>query len=186
METFTNEAIDYLSCRMMEASSGEWLEKTSLITTNAGDSVIALDTALVCVKKVSYLVGNVYQPLVYNELRQEITYDASSGVQQYPSSFYLQGGNIVFDPPLAIGGTNALKIDYTAFPVEMTGSATLPTLIHRAFQHFVAYRAAYTAASSIGKAQKEWADTYGEWLDMMLRFVDKRVDTPKWVKEYDQ
>lgn len=264
METFTNEAIDYLSCRMMEAGSGEWLETSGYISTNAGDNVFALPTDTVVVKKVSYLIGNVYQPLVYNELRQDVTYVSStftftvagvvvspavgdtytntgstykisavslvagagvitmdktngtnnpatppgvlarvagggdvaiaysavqvnsSGIQQYPSSYFLQGSNIVFDPPLAIGGTNALKIDYTAFPAEMTGAATLPTILHRAFQHYVAYRAAYTAASSIGKAQKEWADTYGEWMDMMLRMVDKRVDQPRWVKEYDQ
>ena len=260
METFVNEAIDYLSCRMMESASGEWVETTQYITTQPGDSVIAFATDIVCIKKVSYLIANIYQPLVYNELRQEVTYagsiftfttgvvavlpaigdtyscngstfniavstagqlvankisgtnnpttpsgtltrvtgggDAtiayslvtmeSSGVQQFPSSYYVQGGNIVFDPPLAIGGVNALKIDCTKFPLELTGSATLPTILHRAFQHYIAYRAAYTAASSIGKAQKEWEATYSEWFDMMLRMVDKRVDQPRSVKEFDQ
>ena len=264
METFVNEAIDYLSCRMMESATGEWVEMPVYKTTVAGDSVIALDTDTICIKKVSYLVGNVYQPLAYNELRHEITYVGStftftvagvvvppavgdkytnngstftvagvnliagagtlvfdkttgtanptaapstlarsvgagdlainysaflvnsSGIQQYPTSYYVQGGNIVFDPPLALGGTNALKIDCTKFPVELTGGATLPAILHRAFQHYIAYRAAYTAASSIGKAQKEWADTYGEWMDMMLRMVDKRVDQPRSVKEFDQ
>lgn len=263
METFVNEAIDYLSCRMMESASGEWLETTQFITTNPGDNIIPIASDIVCIKKVSYLIANIYQPLIYNELRQEVTYAGSiftfsvagvvvppavgdiytnngstyniavvslvggvgtiqanktggntnpitgpstlarssglgdlainyslvtvesSGVQQFPSSYFIQGGNIVFDPPVAIGGTNALKIDCTKFPAELSGGATLPTILHRAFQHYVAYRAAYTAASSIGKAQKEWAETYQEWFDMMLRLVDKRVDQPRSVKEFD-
>jgi hypothetical protein len=259
MELFCNEAIDYLSARMMESASGEWVETSQYVSTVAGDSILAISADIVCIKKVSYLIANVYQPLVYNELRHEVTYAGSiftftittptvapsiydvysnngstfsiavsntgqivankisgsnnptatgnlvrvsgvgdatiaysavvvegSGVQQYPSTYYIQGSNIIFDPPIAIGGTNAIKIDCTKFPLELTGSATLPGILNRAFQHFIAYRTAWTAASSIGKAQKEWADTYQEWFDVMLRLVDKRVDQPRAVKEFNE
>ena len=186
MTYFVNEAMDYLSCRMMESASGEWTEQTFLYDVNPGDSVIAIDPSIVLVKKVSYLIANIYQPLIYNELRQEVTYAANSGVQQYPSSYFMRQGNICFDPPVAIGGVGALKVEATSFPVELVAGDNLPTLLNRAFQHYVSYRAAFTAASSIGKAQKEWEATYSEWFDMMLRLIDKRVDQPRSVKEFDQ
>jgi hypothetical protein len=185
------ESFDYVTAKMMEAASGEWRDEDRYYDTVSGDSLIAIDTDVCMIKVVRYLIGNVYVPLVYDEQKDSAMYAASSGQTQYPSRYGIRedktkGSCIYFNPPLGTGGTSYLQLTCCAFPTLFAAlTDSIPSAFNRALQHFVVYRTCNILGSDIGKFNKEWAQQYGEWFDVMLRMVDKRVNSTSYIREYD-
>lgn len=181
---FFNESVDYVMAQMAISETGEWLDAVAYIDTLAGGTSYAIPTGAIMIKTVRYLIGTIYIPLVYDEQHDGPFMAAASGIQQYPTTWRLIGDNIVFNPPLALGGTAFLQVEYIALPAELAQGGNVADNLNRFFQHFVEYRTASCCASSIGKFNKEWQEQSEEWKDILMRYVNKRVNSMASVKEF--
>jgi hypothetical protein len=185
------ESCDYVTAKMMEAASGEWRDEDRYYTTTAGDTLIAIDADVCMIKQVRYLIGNVYVPLAYDEMKDAVMYAPAAGMTAYPSRYAIRedktkGSCIFFNPAISMGGTDYLQITLCAFPTLFSAlSDNIPSAFNRAFQHYVVYRSCNILGSDVGKFNKEWAQQYGEWFDVMLRMVDKRVNSTSYVREFN-
>ncbi len=180
------EAIDYVSTKMAESETGGWIEETRLYDTVTGQALVPLEDDILMVKVARYLTGNVYTPIIYDEARESAVYVGSSGVTQYPSRYRIQGDNIYFNPPLGVAGPQFLQLEVCVLPAKMVSDGQIvPAKFNRALQHYIKYRTASVLASAVGKFNKEWAQYEQDWFDVMLRMVNKRVNSPAYVRDFE-
>ena len=146
-------------------------------------------TTLVCVGSgfnptnsgtLTYVSGSPTGDLVFNS----VSTFSNSGLVQYPSRYRILNNQIYFNPALAIGGPQYLQIEMVVYPDDVAQGDNIPANLHKAFQHFVKYRTATACAASIGKSMVEWAEQANEWKDIMMRLVNKRIDSAASVKEF--
>jgi hypothetical protein len=164
--TYTNNGSTFTVLNNMVATD------QMVCTTNIG-SPLASGT-------LTYVSGSTPGNLVFNSF---INFP-NSGLVQYPSRYRILNGQIFFNPTLAVGGTASLMLEYCAYPDDVSGSDDIPQNLHKAFQHFVKYRTASACAASIGKFNKEWQDQADEWKDIMMRLVNKRINSNATIKEF--
>ncbi len=181
-----NECFDYVAARMADAATGCWLDEVRHYDTVTNQALVPLQDDIVMIKVARYLTGNVYTPIIYDEARESAVYVGSSGVTQYPSRYRLLNDSIYFNPPLGVAGPQYLQLEVCALPQQMiTDGQIIPAKFNRALQHYIKYRSASVLASAVGKFNKEWAQFEGEWFDVMLKMLDKKVNSPAYVRDFE-
>lgn len=180
------ESFDYVGSRMSDSATGGWLDEVRHYDTVTGQSLVPLQDDIIMIKTARYLTGNVYTPIIYDEGRESAVYAGASGVTQYPSRYRLLGDSLYFNPPLGVAGLQYLQLEVCSLPAQLVADGQIiPSKFNRALQHYIKYRTASVLASSVGKFNKEWAQFEGEWFDVMLKMLDKRVNSPAYIRDFE-
>jgi hypothetical protein len=178
------ESVDYVAAQMMMATGGGWLDKIAYITTATGGTVYTLPTDCGIIRELRYLVANQYVPLAYDQAYETRQFPTAAGVTQYPSRYRLHGYDIYFNPALGVGGTNYLQVEYLAYPADLTLGGNLPWF-DKAMFHYCKYHSASVLAASVGKGAREWEKFEELWFARMLEIVNKRVNAPQYIAEFE-
>lgn len=179
------EAADYVATHMFIGGEG-WLVSIDAHNTTAGQSIHALSSDVALIREVRYKIGDIFVPLTYNDRTDQASYDSTSGVRQFANQYKLVGNNIVFDPPLAEGGTGYLQIESLKYPTAFTSDgSTLGDQFQRAFQWYMKYKTASILAGSIEKDVRTWGQEEAEWFNVMINLVNRRNMKFTRIREFE-
>lgn len=169
------ECLDFVATEMFLADEG-WQTKIQYLATQEGQLSLDIPSHMSMIKEVRYLIGNMYQPMVYDDGSGRSSYAPGTNMgTQWGAKYRVVDNAFYFDPPIADAAPNQLMVEYMAYPQRLQDDADfLEGHFDKAMLHFVKYRAASVLASSYGKAQKEWAGYESDWYQKMLAIVNRR------------
>ncbi len=178
------EAIDYVGTKMMLADQG-FLKKIDYLDVAANQITIAIPPHMDMIEEVRYLVGSVYIPLAYDSQWKVPQWSVQSGATNLPGSYRIVDNKFYFNPPLGVGGTDYLQVEYQSYPSIMRNDAQqLDPQFDRAMIYYITYRACSILASSLGQNTKSWVEEEGLWLAAMQQIVQNRNKQPTPLKDF--
>ena len=180
-----NEAIEDAAVMMQLANEG-WLTKITLLDTTAGDTEVDVPTDMVLIRQVRYRVGNVYQPIYYDDSTDQQQTHPDSGYQQFPSRYRIINNKFYFNPPLGTGGTEYLHVEYTSYPDELvSGTDEVNANFDKAFVQYVKWRAAFILYSTVSDEMPLWKTNVDRWEYKVLQIIEKRNHQTQYIREFD-
>ncbi len=137
------------------------------------------------IEEVRYLVGSVYIPLAYDSQWKVPQWSVTSGATNLPASYRIVDNQFYFNPPLGVGGTAYLQVEYQRYPSIMRNdSQQIDPQFDRAMVYYLTYRACSILASAMGQTSKPWEVEEKLWLDAMMQIVQNRNRQPQPIKDF--
>lgn len=168
------QALDFVAVEMMIADQG-WLKKIDFFDVEPNQIKIQIPPHIEMVSKISYLVGNVYTPLFYDSRFDVPQWGLQSGATQLPNTYSIVDNAFYFNPPLGVGGTAFLQVEYMSYPNMLRNDAQqVDPQFGRALIYYTIYKAASICAADIGSDVPAWKEQENEWYSKMLLIVNKR------------
>ncbi len=178
------EAMDFVATKMMMADQG-FLKKIGYLDVAANQITIPVPPFMDLIEEVRYLVGNVYIPLEYDSQWKVPQWSVTSGATNLPASYRLVDNQFYFNPPLGVGGTNFLQIEYQRYPSIMRGDTEqIDPQFDRAMIYYLTYRACSILASAMGQVDKSWRVEEQLWFDAMTLIIQKRNKQPQPIRDF--
>ncbi len=172
------EALDYVGVKMMLADNG-FLKKLDYLDVTANQVTIPIPPHINMIEEVRYLVGNVYIPLAYDSQWKVPQWSPQSGATNLPASYRIVDNRFYFNPPLGVGGTNYIQIEYQSYPSIMRNdNQQIDPQFDRAMTYYLVYRACSILASAMGSTVKPWEVEETLWLNAMQQIVQNRNKQP--------
>ncbi len=168
------EAIDYVGTKMMLADQG-FLKAIGYLDVEANQITIAIPSHMEMIEEVRYLVGNVYIPLAYDSGFKTPMWSVNSGATSIPCTYRIVDNKFFFNPPLGVGGTAYLQVEYQRMPSIMRNSAQqVDPQFSRCFIHYIVYRTCSILAAAMGQTSKPWAGQEADWYEQMQTMIERR------------
>lgn len=176
MDSVIQEAVDFLTAESMLADEG-FTHKLEQLTTTSGMVSLAIPFDMAMLLEVSYLVGDIYAPMTYDQQWGQAQWASSSGaVQQYPARYKLVDNMLYFNPPLGQGGQNYLQIEFMAYPRRMMkDSDVLPGQFDRCMFYYIIYRACNLLAGQVQQTVDDWQQNEALWYAKALQMINLRT-----------
>ncbi len=172
------EAMDYVATKMMMADQG-FLKKLSYLDVAANQITLTIPPYMDMIEEVRYLVGNVYIPLAYDSQWKVPQWSPQSGATNLPASYRIVDNKFYFNPPLGVGGTDYIQVEYQSYPSIMRNNVDqVDPQFDRAMIYYLVYRACSILSSAMGSTVKPWAVEEEIWLKAMQAIVQKRNKQP--------
>ncbi len=168
------EAQDYISTKFFIAGQG-WSKKIKYYTTVANQISIDLDISAAMITNVRYLYDTVYTPMAYDDAWDAQQYNENSGVVQWNYSYRIVDNALYFNPPMAVGGTDYLQVEYMAYAkTAINDGDNLDPVFDSAMQHFIKYKAASVCASALEMYNVPWAGQENDWYTQITKIIERR------------
>lgn len=173
-ESAINESIDFIGTEMLLADEG-FLKKVDIFDTDANMVSFALPPNCTMVSQVLFLIGNVYVPMAYDSQFDQAQWSQVSGAVQFPSRYRIVENRLYFNPPIGVGGSQVLQIEYLTMPnVIRNDTQKLEPMFDRYCIWFMVYNAMSIMAESMSKYQKPWEQRGQSWYERMVTLLNKR------------
>jgi hypothetical protein len=185
MEQAIEEAMDLIATEMFLAGEG-WQTKYRTYDINNNQLFLPIDPDITLINEVAILVGSVtYVPLLYDELR-DVSQAAPGSISTIaPFSYQIVDNKIYFSTAIADGGTDFVRIKFTAYPDEIKNDVQpLPQHFDKAMQWYIIYKSASCAAKMVGKALPEWMDTENMWHGKIIDVMNKRNNQIRHIRNF--
>lgn len=168
------EALDLVATHMMLADEG-WLKKIGYMDVEANQITIPVPNYMEMIEEVRYLVGSVYVPLNYDTAFNVPQWSITSGATSLPCTYRIVDNQFYFNPPLGVGGTAYLQVEYMRYPsILRNDSQQVDPQFSRAMIYYIIYRTCSILASAMGQDVKSWSTEEAIWYEKMLIIVEKR------------
>lgn len=178
------EALDYVGVKMMLADNG-FLKKLDYLDVQANQITIPIPPHMDMIEEVRYLVGNVYIPLAYDSQWKVPQWSVTSGATNLPASYRIVDNRFYFNPPLGVGGTDFLQVEYQSYPSIMRNdNQQIDPQFDRAMTYYLVYRACSILASAMGSTVKPWETEEAVWLNAMQQIVQNRNKQPHPINDF--
>jgi hypothetical protein len=178
------EAVDFVATEMMLADEG-WLKKIDYLDVEANQITIPIPPHIEMIEEIRYLVGNVYVPLAYDTQWRNPQWSVTSGATNLPAAYRIVDNKLYFNPPLGVGGSKYLQIEYMRYPSILRNDAQqLDPQFGRAFTYYITYRAMSILASAMKQNNKSWENEEAMWYEKMLTIANRRNASPTPIKEF--
>ncbi len=178
------EALDYVATKLMAADQG-FLKKIDYLDVQANQITIPVPPHMDMIEEVRYLVGSVYIPLAYDSQWKVPQWSVQSGATNLPGSYRLVDNKFYFNPPLGVGGTDYLQVEYQSYPSILRAPGQyIDPQFDRAMVYYITYRACSVLASSLGQNDKSWVVEEKLWLDAMQKILQNRNKQPQPIKDF--
>ncbi len=177
------ESLDYIAMEMFEANDG-WQTKLRVIDVPSGTITVPIPNDICFINQLRILIGAVWCPVPYDAMRDQALVTSNFGGQVAPPAYKIVDNMFYFNPTL-LGGTQ-LQVECTTFPKRMTDDGDiLSGHFNPAMRWFMVYRCCSFLVQGMGKPDPDWADKENQWYEKMLTSVVKRVNSVKWIREFD-
>lgn len=178
------ECLDYIATHMMIADDG-WNHKIDYLDTQANQISVDIPPHMAMLLEVRYLVGNIYQPLMYEQNFGNSEWSGPSGVIQYPSRFRMVDNALYFNPALGSGGAKYLQIEYVAYPRRLqTDADFLESQFDRSMFWYTVYRSCSILAGNVGQFEKPWREEEAQWFNAMQQIIVARNRQSTAIKDF--
>lgn len=178
------ESLDLVSTEMFLADQG-FLKQLDYLDVQASQQTIPIPQHMEMIESVYYLIGNTYIPLAYDSEFGRAQWSPQSGVTQLPASYRVVSNSLYFNPPLSVGGTNYLMVEYQRYPDILRNNAQqVPEQFGRALIWYVVYKSMSILAASMKQLERPWAKEEAQWEQKMLDIVNKRNKMSGAIKEF--
>lgn len=180
------ETLDFIAVEMFLADEG-WQTKIQFFTTVANQIKIDIPPHISMIKEVRYTWdgGTTYTPMTYDAANGKDQFAPGTGVSQYGSTYRIVDNAFYFNPVLASGGTDALMVEYMAYPAQiLDDNGYVDSHFDNCMQHYIKYKCATILAASFGKALPDWAVQENAWYAKMLAIVTKRNAQVTPIREF--
>lgn len=178
------EALDYVGVKMMLADNG-FLKKLDYLDVQANQITIPIPPHMDMIEEVRYLVDNVYIPLAYDSQWKVPQWSVTSGATNLPASYRIVDNRFYFNPPLGVGGTDFLQVEYQSYPSIMRNdNQQIDPQFDRAMTYYLVYRACSILASAMGSTVKPWETEEAVWLNAMQQIVQNRNKQPHPINDF--
>jgi len=182
------EGLNYIAVEMFKAGEG-WLTSYEYYDTISGQAALPLDGNVGLIRQVRYSGTNgVYLPMTYFDNTESASAPSSgnSGVTQGASTYRLLGNQMVFDPPLAMGGPKYLQLEVVSYPKRVqTDSQIIDPQFDMCALEFLKYKVCSILAGSIEKTIITWVDQEMKWEDKLLTILNRRVMSSVRIKDFE-
>ena len=178
------EALNFISVEMFLASEG-WLTAYAYFDTVAGQTSVDLTGNIAMIREVRYKVSDVWYSIPYDDQESDFS-GIGTGIQQpFASRYRLLGRQIVFDPPVAEGGTRYLQVEYVAYPtVLLDDNEIIDPQFDAACCEYLKYRVCSILSASIEKEFLPWAKQEQDWYDKMQAVITRRTLASVPIREF--
>lgn len=178
------ECLDFIAAHMFLADDG-WQHKIQYFDTVANQVTVPLPPHMTMILEVRYMNGNVYYPLAYDQDFENAQWAGSSGAVQLPWKYRLVDNALYFNPPLAVGGTAYLQIEYAAYPRKLLkDSDFVESQFDRSMFHYCVYRACSVLAGNVGQFSKAWKEEEAQWFKAMQDIIYMRNAQATPIKDW--
>lgn len=178
------EALDYVATKLMMADNG-FMKKLDYLDVSANQITIQIPPHMDMIEEVRYLVGSVYIPLQYDSQWKVPQWSVASGATNLPGSYRIVDNKFYFNPPLGVGGTAYLQVEYQSYPSIMRNSSQqIDPQFDRAMIYYITYRACSILSSAMGQNVKTWVVEEALWLAAMQQIIQNRNKQPQPIKDF--
>lgn len=178
------EALDAIAVHMFMAGEG-WMVKIAYLDTADGQVSVDMPSDLALIKDLRYKYGDVYLPLTYDDQSDANSYAEGTTKQAVAGRYKLIGSQIVFDPPLASGGSRYLQIEGVYYPAVLKNDLQIiDPQFDNAMFHYAKYKCASILSSSLEKMARPWAQEESEWWTLMQTVLNTRNKKSTRIKEF--
>lgn len=168
------ESLTYIASLCFIAGQG-WQSKMDHVTTVANQETVDIKPHWAMIKKLFYLVGSEYMALKYDDNPEASEYAGASGMTQWPCTYRIVENQIYFNPPLAEGGTNYLRVEYMAYPkIPQNEIDTLDFHVNDTWKEFIKYHSAKVCHANFEKGSWGMSALYEQWHSTLKMMLDKR------------
>lgn len=169
------EALDLIAVNMFMNTEG-WLTKYIWLDTEAGQVALDLPGNVALIQEVRYKIGDIYMPLFYDPQIGDASYIGSSVEQAWGGRYRLLGRQIVFDPPMAEGGSKYLQLEATYYPaILLDDSQIIDPQFDRAMLNYCKYKVCSILAGSLEKDFRAWEPEEQQWWGAMMQVINRRT-----------
>lgn len=180
-----DEALASIAVEMFMAGEG-WLTSFAYFDTTDGQSEVALTGNVGLIRQVRYMIGDTYVPLVYDDQENRPTRVRGTTVTQVAFKYRLMGNKLVFDPPLATGGTKYLQLEIVSYPKRLQDDSELiDAQFDVCAQEYLKYKVCSILAGSIEKSQITWAALEADWQMRLSHVLARRVLSSTPIKMFE-
>lgn len=180
-----DEALASIAVEMFMSGEG-WLTSFQYFDTTDGQTEQDLTGNVGLIRQVRYLFGDSYMPLIYDDQDNRPTRVRSSGVVQVAHRYRLMGNKIIFDPPLATGGTKYLQLEIVSYPKRLgSDGEILDSQFDVCAQEYLKYKVCSILAGSIEKTQITWSALEADWATRLTHVLSRRVLSSTGIKLFD-
>lgn len=180
------EALISVAVAMFEAGEG-WLTKYIYLDVDAGQVSVDIPGNVALVREVRLgALGGRYYPLIYDDRSRNTSYvGPQADFIANTSSYRILGNQIVFDPPLSVGGEKALQIEAVYLPKTIVNDDEVldPQFGPIAIQ-YLKYRVCSILAGSIEKTSITWAGEERKWEAQLTSILNRRVMSSTVIREF--
>ncbi len=178
------EALDLVAVTMFESDQG-FMKKLDHLDVTANALTIPIPPHMAMIEEVRYLVGSVYVPLMYDAQWQVPQWSPTSGATQLPSTYKIIDNKFYFNPPLGVGGTGYLQVEYQCYPsILLSDTQKIDPQFDRCMIYYVIYRSCSILASAMGQTNKSWQLEENIWRQKMANIIAKRNSGTSYIKDF--
>ena len=184
MNDAIQEALNFIAVEMFLGGEG-WLTDFLYFDTEDGQTSMRLPGNVALIREVRYKVSDVWYPIMYNDASDGFSYIGTGVQQAFTYQYRLLGSNIVFDPPLSMGGEKYLQVEAVFYPSQLTDDQQLiDQQFNAACVEYLKYKVASIVAASVEKSYIAWADQEAAWYQKMQAVVVRRTMASQPIREY--
>lgn len=179
------EALDTIAIEMFGAGNG-WLTQFRTYDITDGQLFLPIDQDVTLINEVAILVGStVYVPMIYDEQRQQTQLAPGTVNTIAPYSYQIVDNKIYFSTGIAGGGTDYVRIKFTAYPQEIQNDTqNIAPNFDKSMIWLITYQAASVCAVMVGKPVPEWKPMENYWRDKVQSVLTKRNNQTKFIRNF--
>jgi hypothetical protein len=185
LNTALQEAMDYVATEMFLADEG-WMHKIDYVTTVANQVTVPIAPHWNMLAELRYLVGTIYTPIMYDQQYGEAQWAGNSGVIQYPYRYKIVDNQIYFQPPLGVGGTQFLQVEYFSYPKILQNDAdTLDSQFDRCMYWFLVYDMVKSLQGGLNQTADDSDRKVTQWYTRLKDMIGMRTRQSIPIRDFD-
>ncbi len=184
MNDTVDEALTYIAVTMFLAGEG-WLTKYLYFDTVGGQVSLDLPGNVAMIRDCRYKVSDVWYSIPYDDQDGGFSYIGTGVQQAFAYRYRLLGKQIVFDPPLSMGGDRFLQLEVVYYPDQLVNDLQMiDPQFDNACREFMKYKMCSILGGSMEKESIPWAKEEAQWEQLMLSVVTRRNLRSTTIREY--